>query len=261
MNQQGVVCDVLDVRLVRHLTVQFFNKSDYPIPGGPALSRIPSVPELNFARQDFLTVLDTFPPVFENSRLEKSVLDSPSPDIPKLLKEIFPLSKTIRQPVVGLPVVPKRKHLLQGSLIREDHENSASKGLVRPSFASLVQSEEVVVWGDFLLFDLGEPLHSGYALHRANEVVNRAYGLQHDDFFGYKVMGFGLESRPSRLQRLLKKRESRRESFCLPFEAWSVKIPATTASSSSRHRLSRIRENQQRTFRHRHLPNSSAWNS
>ena len=122
------------------------------------------------------------------------------------------------QSVVGLPVVPKRKHLLQSRLIREDHEYAAPKGLVRPSLAAFVQSEEIVVRGNLLLSDFGEPLHSRYPLYGANEVLNRPHGFQHDDILGNEIMGFGLESRPPRLQRLLQKREPRRESFRLSFD-------------------------------------------
>ena len=201
--QQRVIGDLLEVCLVDHSTIQFIDQSGDPIPRHAAICRIPSVPELDFARHDFLAVFDTFLPVVEYSCLEKSVLDSPWPDIPKLLKEIFPLPKTMSQSVVGLPVIPKRKHLPQSSLIREDHEYAASKSFARSLLAALVQSKKIVVRGDFFFFDFGEPLHSRYSLHGANELLDRPHGFQHDDILGNEIMGFGLEPRPSRLHSFL----------------------------------------------------------
>ena len=259
--QQREIGNFLDVCVVYHSTIQLLDKSGNPIPGDATICRFSPVPEFDFARHDFLAVFDAFSPVVENSRLEKSVLDSPWPDIPKLPKEILPLPKTIRQSSVGLPVVPKREHLLQSSLIREDQEQAAPKGFVWPALAAVVQSKEIVVRWNFLLFDFGQPLHTCHSLHGADEGLDRPHGFQHHDFLGNEIMGIGLESRPPRLQRLLQKREPRRESLRLPFEAWPAEIAATTASFSSCYRLSRIRENQQRAFRHRRLPNASARNS
>ena len=259
--QQCEVGYFLDLCVANHSTIQFFDESGNPIPGHTTICRISPVPELDFARHDFLAVFDALSPVVENSRLEKSVLDSPWPDIPKLPKEILPLPKTMRQTSVGLPVVPEREHLLQSNLIREDQEQATPKSLVRASLTAFVQSKKIVVRWYSLLFDFCEPLHSWYPLHSADEVLDRPHGFQYDDILGNEIVGICLESRPSRLHRLLQKREPRRESFCLPFETWPAEISVTTASSFSCYRLPRIRENQQRAFRHRHLPNASARNS
>ena len=202
-NQKRVIGDLLNVGLGNHLTGQVFDKVDYPIPSGAALFRILPIPELDFARHDILTVVDTLPPVFEYSRLLKTILDSPVPDVTKLLKERFPLSEISRHHLVGPPLLPKRDHLPQGGLIPEDHEHATPKGLVRSCFSIGSQGEKVIVRGDFLVFDFGEPLHSWHSLHRANEIVNRPHRLQHHDFLGNKIMGLCLEPRPSRLQRLL----------------------------------------------------------
>ena len=204
MDQERVIGDFLDVRLGNQSSSHTFDKVDNSIPPGDAPRlRVSPMPKLDLAWHYFLTVLNAIPPVIEYPRFLKAIPDPPRPHVTKLLKEGFPFSQTPRQLPVGQPSFPKRNHLLQGSLIREDHEYTAPKGLVRPCLAIVGQGEEIVIRGNFFGLDLGKPLHSRHCFHGANELVHRSHRLQHHDFLGDEITGLHLQPRPSLLQRLL----------------------------------------------------------
>ena len=204
MDQERVICDFLDVRLGNQSSSHAFDKVNNPIPPGDALRlRLSPMPKLDFAWYYFLTVLNAILPVIEYPRFLKTIPDPPMPHVTKLLKEGFPFSQALRQPPVGQPSFPKRNHLLQGSLICEDHEHATTKSFALSFFAIFVQGEEVVVRRDFLGLDFGQPLHSRHCFHGANELVYRPRRLQHHHFFGDEVTGLHLQPRPPLLQRLL----------------------------------------------------------
>ena len=160
LDQERVIGDFLNVRLGNHLSGHIFDKIDNPAPGRAALLRVPPIPKLDFAWHYLLTVLNALLPVFEYPRFLKTILDPPIPHVTKLLKEGFPSPQAPWKTPAGQPLVPKRNHLLQGSLIGEDHENAAPKNLVRPCLIIVGQGEEIVVRRDFFGLDFGQPLHS-----------------------------------------------------------------------------------------------------
>ena len=203
LDQERVIGDFLNVRLGNHLSGHIFDKIDNPAPGRAALLRVPPMPKLDFAWHYLLTVLNALLPVFEYPRFLKTILDPPIPHVTKLLKEGFPSPQTPWKIPAGQPLVPKRNHLLQGSLIGEDHENAAPKNLVRPCLIIVGQGEEIVVRRDFFGLGFGQPLHSRHCFHSANELIYRPHRLQHHHFLGDKVTGLHLQPRPPLLQRLL----------------------------------------------------------
>ena len=250
-NQKRVIGDLLDVRLGNHSSVHPFDKADNPVPGRVTLFRILPIPELDFTWRQLLTVLDALTPVFEYPRFLKTILDTPVPHRTKLLKEGLPSPQIPWKPPVGQPRLPERNHLPQGILIGEDHEYTAPESLVRPCLAIAGQGEEVVIRRNFFSLDLGEPLHSRYCFHGANELVYRSHRLQYHHFLGDDVAGLHLQPQLPLFQRLLQALEERRQPFGLALSAWTVELPATTTPLLRRQWFSRTRENQQRTFRHR----------
>ena len=137
-------------------------------------------------------MLDALLPVFEYARFLKSILDPPIPNVTKLLKEGFPSPQVSWKPPIGQPPFPERDHLLQGGLIREDHEYTAPKSLARSFFAFIVQGEEVVIRRDAFGLDLGKPFHARHCFHGTNELVYRPRRLQHHDFLGDEITGLHL---------------------------------------------------------------------
>ena len=203
MNQKRVIGNFLDVRLGNQSSGHIVDKGDNPIPGRAALLRVSPVPKFDFAWHQFLTVFDALMPVFEYARFHKSIPDSPTPHVTKLLKEGFPSPQAPWKVPVGQPPFPKRNHLLQSILIREDHEYAASKVLVSSCLAIIGQGKEVVIRRDSFGLDFGKPLHSRHCFYGANELVHRSYGLQHHDFLGDEITGLHLQPRSSLIQRLL----------------------------------------------------------
>ena len=203
LDQEHVIGDFLDVRLGDHLSGHIFDKIDNPAPGRAALLRVPPIPKLDFAWHYLLTVLNALLPVFEYPCFLKTILDPPIPHVTKLLKEGFPSPQAPGKSPVGQPPFPERNHLLQGSLVREDHEYAAPKGLVRSRLAITAQGEEIIVRRDFFDLDFGQPLHSRHCFHGANELVYRPHRLQHHHFLGDEITCLHLQPRPPLLQRLL----------------------------------------------------------
>ena len=192
MDQERVIGDFLDVRLGDHSPGHTFDKADNPVPGRTALFGVLPMPKLDFAWHYFLTVLNAILPVIEYPRFLKAIPDTPMPHVTKLLKEGFPSPQAPWKPPVGQPPFPKRNHLLQSNLVREDHEYAAPKGLVRSCLTITGQGEEVVVRRDFFSLDLGQPLHSRHCFHGADELVYRSHRLQHHDLLGDEITGLHL---------------------------------------------------------------------
>ena len=233
-DQKCVIGDFLDVRLSDDLTTKRFDKLRNLIPSGLALSRSLSGPEFDLAGHDFLAVFDALSPVVEDSRLLKTILDSPVPHVMKLLKKLVPFRETVIQLLSRSPSLPKREHLFQGFLIDEDHEYTASKGFVGSWFAVICQSEKVIVRGDLLTFDFGKPLHPGNLFYSTNEVLDCTYGFQDDNFLRDKLPSFHLKPCSSLLECLLQSLKPGRQSFNLSLKARVMELAAATTPFSPR---------------------------
>ncbi len=180
-SKKGMVSNLSDICFAVHMPCHTLDKVDNAIAGRPALSRVPSIPELNLTRHHPLAVLEPFAPIVKHPRFLEAILDTPDPNLTELCKENFPLAKALWKPFLGLPHPPKRHHLPQRLLVCEDHEYAAPKVLV-PLCVAIAQSKEVVVRRDCVDVNLGKPLHSRHPLHGANEIVHRPHCLQNYHF-------------------------------------------------------------------------------
>ncbi len=167
---------------------------------------------------------------------------------------MIPFRETGVQLLSGLPSLPKRKHLLQGFLIDENHEYAATKSLIGSCFTAICQGEEVIVRGDLLSFNFGKPLHPRQLFHSANEILDRAHGFQNDNFLRDKVPSCQLKPSSSLLECLLQSLKLGRQSLDLSLKARLMELATAGVPFSSRYRLSRTRKNQERPLRHLCLP-------
>ena len=163
-----------------------------------------------------------FLPIVQHSCFVQTILHSPQPYVTQPLENSLPDAASVGQAAVFLPFLPHRQEYSQRNLVREQHEQAPTEGLVGASFSAVRDFKEIVIRRNIRFLDLGKPFHSRDLLYRADEMLDRVDGLQDNDFLGNEVVGLGLHPHASCFQRLLQSVELRIQPFGLPCAARKV---------------------------------------
>jgi hypothetical protein len=166
--QQGVISDLRDDRLSPDPSAQILDDLLESFGVLAANVLVLSEPELHLRPDGLRPPGEPLSPVLEDARFPKSVLGPPEPYVAKLLEELSPRTKSVREAGFGIPPesVPKGDELFDCSAIGHHQVEGTAELLLGISLVVeiLVGREEIL--------DLTEPLHLGDTPNGTNESID-----------------------------------------------------------------------------------------